>query len=600
MWCIVLSKRTKKYISMLDHKEPGNDRKFRERIVLLTILFLGGVLIANLYRLQINDAEKYILMSDKNRIRVSPTLPRRGRIITADGQIVANCISKYRLMMDRCSDAVFQKNISIISKSVELSDADKTRIENLRKKFAPVILIKDDLSWDEYSKLSMDLFKLSHVSIESNYARNYSMPLEFCHVTGHIARSSGNIPLLIGKTGVEYSCDGELVGEIGNVQTEVNSVGKKVRIIDSQEPKDGRDVVISIDSQLQKYVYDVMSRETAGACVVLDISNGEVLAMVSVPAFDPNIVSRRMTKSQWEAIINDPLTPLMDRIIGGTYPPGSVFKIVVAFAALSEKIISPNDKILCLGGTKVDNHTFHCWNRRGHGRMNLQDALKYSCDCYFYEIAKKLGIDNIVKYAGQFGFGKETEIELFHESSGLLPTKQWKFLRYRTSWKPYETVIAGIGQGALLSTLMQTAVMMGKLYSENYDFTPTLLKGANRNQTKKAINHELAAIIKEALYQVCASGTASGSCRADYGISGKTGSSQVRRIKETEAGKDQKLFQWKLRDHAFFVGCAPYKNPKYVVAIFVEHGGGGAATAAPLARKIFDRLIKNESSSVPK
>jgi penicillin-binding protein 2 len=282
----------------------------------------------------------------------------------------------------------------------------------------------------------------------------------------------------------------------------------------------------------------------------------------------------------------------MNRAVGCAYPPGSIFKIVVAFAGLNEKIISPRDKIFCGGGMKLDNHVFHCWNRGGHGKTDLCNALKFSCDCYFFETAKKLGIDTIVKYARKFGFGAETGIELSNENIGLLPTKKWKFLRYGTSWKPYETVIAGIGQGALLSTLMQSAAMFGKIYTADFNFSPTLIKGESKKHEKDPIDSEHLETLKNALYQVCTSGTAAKSCRTDYGISGKTGSSQVKKIKTSEAGANQKLIQWKFRDHAFFVGCAPYPNPKYIVAVFVEHGGGGSAVAAPIARKIFDMLLK--------
>jgi penicillin-binding protein 2 len=440
----------------------------------------------------------------------------------------------------------------------------------------------------------MNLFKLNNVSVENIYVRDYPSLWEFSHVIGHVSKNKENTSIITGKAGVESTFDDQLFGKIGTIQIEVNSVGRKVKIIDSQEPTNGKDISLSIDSKLQKYVYNLLSSEKAGACIVLDISNGEVLSMVSVPSFDPNIMSGKISKSQWQSIINDPLFPLINRTIGCSYPPGSVFKIVVAFAALSEHVISPNDTIFCSGGVKLDNHTFHCWNRGGHGRMNLRDALRLSCDCYFFEIAKKLGIDLIVKYAKKLGFGAKTGVELPNENIGLLPTKKWKFLRYGTSWKPYETMIIGIGQGALLTTLLQSAVMFGKIYTGDYDFAPTLIKGKEKSDSKNPIEKEYLEIIKDALHQVCVSGTASGSCRTDYGISGKTGSSQVRKIKSTEAGMNQKLIQWNLRDHAFFVGCAPYKKPRYVVAVLIEHGGSGAATAAPIARKIFDELMKNK------
>ncbi|MDR1982235.1 MAG: penicillin-binding protein 2 [Holosporaceae bacterium] len=577
---------------MFDSNDPKNSIKLRAKTVFYAILILNLILIISLYRLQINNAEKYVLLSNRNRIRLSPILPKRGHIMTSDGKIIAGNICRYKLIMDRCSDQIFQKNMNILEQFINFSNEDIVSILDQRKRKLPAVVIKDGLSWNEYSRLSMILFKLKNVSLENIYVRNYTMPLEFGHIVGHTSKNSDSIPILVGKIGIESSLNDQLIGEIGNIQTEVNAVGQKVRILDSRDPIEGKDVILTIDTQIQKYVYDLLSAEKAGACVVLDISNGEVLAMVSVPTFNPNVISGKMTNSQWRSITGDPLFPLMNRAVSCSYPPGSIFKIIVAFAALSEGVVSAKDKILCTGGIKMDDRVFHCWNRAGHGRVDLYDALKFSCDCYFFEIAKKLGIDAIVEYAKKFGFGSKTGIELPSENVGLLPTKRWKFLRYGTSWKSYETMIAGIGQGALLATPMQLAVMLGKLYTEDYNFSPTLIKSAKKNQVTNPIHREHLDIIKNALYQVCIFGTASGSCRTDYGISGKTGSSQVRRIKPQEVGLNQKSIPWASRDHAFFVGCAPYKNPRYVVAVLVEHGGGGAAVAAPIARKIFDRLMK--------
>ncbi|MDR0968646.1 MAG: penicillin-binding protein 2 [Holosporaceae bacterium] len=574
------------------NRNPKDEVKFRAKIVILTTIGLSAVLIANLFRLQIIEANKYELLSKKNRIRVSPILPKRGRIITSDGKIVARNAYRYKLLMERCKGKNFQENIEFLNSRVKLEESDLARIANSRKKRLPLILIKDELTWDEYCRLSMILFKINGAFIEKAYAREYPMAFEFAHIVGHVSKNKNDPSILIGKTGIEAELNDLLFGKIGNVQTEVNSVGRKVRIIDSQAPIDGSDVTLTIDSRLQKYVCDVLSHEKAGACVVLDISNGEVLAMASTPSFDPNLLAGKMTRDQWNAIANDPLFPLLNRAIDCSYPPGSIFKIIVAFAALSEGVISPNDKIFCGGGVKLEDRTLHCWNRGGHGYMNLSDALIFSCDCYFFELARRLGINAIAKYAEKFGYGSKTDLELSSENVGLVPSKSWKLLRRGTSWKPYETLIVGIGQGSLLATLTQSAVMFGKIFTGDYDFSPTLIKGERKERVKNPIDSKLLEIIKEALRRVCLYGTASGSCLTDYGIFGKTGSSQVRTIKTNEAGKDQKLFQWERRDHAFFVGCAPYKNPKYVVAVFVEHGGGGASVAAPIARKIFDKLME--------
>ncbi len=583
---------------MIDNNKDyqNNFRKTAKTVFYITVV-LFAVLIFKLFTLQVIESQKYSTLSDKNRIRVYPVVQRRGRIISADGKVLARNRQRYRLSIESCKEDEFFKDLNLIASQISISNDEIQKLLDIRKKtprYTPIIA-KDELSWDEYSKIAMIFYKLKHISLENSFAREYSDSIEFGHIIGYTSRSKDYLRFLSGETGIEAFLDDRLVGIPGNVKIEINSVGKKMRVIDSIAPVDGEDVIITVDSEIQKYVYEQLSKEKAGACVVLDITDGSVVALCSVPGFDTNPMSSKISKKQWTDLQKDPLKPLMNRAINGVYPPGSVFKIVTVLAALDKKIISPKDTIYCSGGVVVDGHTFHCWKRYGHGKVNAYDALRFSCDCYIFEIARRLGINTIVEYARKLGFGEKTGIEIPNESSGLLPSKRWKLLRYGRSWKPYETIITAIGQGALLSTLIQSATMMGKIYSNNYDFRPSLIKKTKeelKKFSKKPINSENIDVIKEALYQVCnAGGTASASCHTEYGISGKTGSSQVRRIKEGEAGMSQNAFPWHLRDHAFFVGCAPYKKPKYVVAVMVEHGGSGSAKAAPIARKIFDKLI---------
>ncbi|GHU17604.1 penicillin-binding protein 2 [Alphaproteobacteria bacterium] len=635
---------------MLNNYDPKKEIQRRIIIIISAILMLVGLLIYELYFLQVDCYNKYAMLSEKNRVRLSPLLPKRGRIFTADGKLIASSKYKYKLTIESCAENIFLKNLELLETCIDLSAEEKEALLEMRRKvprYSPII-IRDGLSWDEYAKLSIIFYKLSHVSIDDVYVREYDMPFEFSHVVGYASKSENNLQILNGKTGIELSMNADLIGEIGNLKTEINAAGRKIRKLESVDPISGKDVTLTINSEIQKYVFDLISAEKAGACVVLDLTDGSVVALVSAPGFDTNLISSKISRTQWNAIIKDPLSPLTNRAITGKYPPGSVFKIVVAFAALSEGIITPKDTFFCSGAVTQDNATFHCWNRQGHGRVNVCDAIRGSCDCFFFEISKKLGIDKIAEYAEKFGFGKLTEIELPNESSGLLPNKKWKLLKYRKSWKPYETIITSIGQGALQATLLQVATMFGKLYTNNYDFTPTIINqrdqrdvgsvfcpsetyargnfnveavsvlenacgattqrdvGPNNDQHDNCGKDQLcsglahSSVIKDALHQVCNSwsGTAFRSCKADYEISGKTGSSQVRRIKRNEAGVSQKNFQWHLRDHAFFVGVAPQKNknPRYVVAVLIEHGGGGASTAAPIARKIFDKLILTEEN----
>ncbi|MDR2724019.1 MAG: penicillin-binding protein 2 [Holosporaceae bacterium] len=583
---------------MLHNENAKKEIQLRIKIVLSLVLLLIGILVYNLYFLQVDCHHKYAMLSEKNRIKLSPLLPKRGRIFTADGKQIASNKYKYKLTLESCAENIFLENLSLLETYIDLGKNEKEELLNIRKKvsrYTPIV-VKNGLSWDEYARLSLIFYRLNYVSIDYVYMREYSLPQEFSHVIGYAAKSDDNLQILTGKTGVELSKNEELIGKIGNVKTEINAVGRKMRILNEVTPINGNDIFLTLNADVQKYAFDLIAEEKAGACVVLDIRDGGVIALVSVPGFDTNLIASKINREQWNSMINDPLLPLMNRAIVGTYPPGSLFKIVVAFAALSEGVITASDTFFCSGEILQDNAIFHCWNRHGHGRVNVSDALCMSCDCFFFEVSKKLGIDKIVEYAEKFGFGKKTGLELPNENAGLLPNKKWKLLRYGSTWKPYETLITSIGQGALLATLLQTAVMLGKLYSGDYNFAPTLMKNTDESEekTRDPLNPKHAMIIRDALYQVCNSwnGTAARSCRADYGIAGKTGSSQVRKIKLGEAGVGQQNFPWHLRDHAFFAGVAPHKNPRYVVAVFIEHGGGGAKVAAPIARKIFDKLME--------
>ena len=593
------------------------DRKKRLEIIIYAILLLSCVLIGKLYYLQIVYNQKYKLYSNRNSIRTTRLVPKRGRIFTADNRIIAWNVHRYKLIMERCKRKDFDKNLQLISQYISLSPQDLENINNSRQRHYSVI--KDALSWEEYSNIAMAFFKFNNLVIDSVYSREYFLPEEFCHICGYVTGNNNSLQVLEGKSGVELYFNEYLTGKLGNVMSEVNAAGKKIRTLETEPPTDGKDLRLTINSELQKYVHEIMSQEKAGACVVLDM-DGKILAMVSVPTFDTNILSGRMNKSQWDAIIKNPQFPLLNRVIGCAYPPGSIFKIVIGYAALCEGVVTPKDRIFCSGGYLQDGHTFHCWNRSGHGWVNMVEALSYSCDCYFFEVAKRLGIDRIAKYAKLFGYGSPTGIEICGEISGLMPSREWKILRHGSLWKPYETLIVGIGQGAVLATLAQTATMLGRLYSENYGFTPHLVQDecmqefikesesmeenpAEKIQAQKfdvaqKLNPTAAQVIKEGLQRVCTSGTAARSCAAPYGIAGKTGSSQVRRLKKSHVGIKQDKLEWKYRDHAFFAGVAPNPNPRYIVAVFVEHGGGGASVAAPIARKVFDKLMelsKNEN-----
>ncbi|MBO7454161.1 MAG: penicillin-binding protein 2 [Alphaproteobacteria bacterium] len=578
---------------MLKDRDLRELLSFRKNFVLILIGLLCLVLIGNLYILQVKHAKKYRLMSDRNRIRVLPMTPKRGRIISSDGKVLAFCDYRHRIVMDYCSKKVFEENVGILDKYLNFTKEEKESLFNLRKRRMPSITIKNELSRDEFAKISMNLFRLKGVHILNTFSRHYSMPLEFSHLIGYTAKNTNEFQVLTGKTGLEIFFDKKLRGNIGNIQKEVNAAGCNIRIIDQENPVNGEDIKLTIDSEIQKFVYDLLGNYKVGACCVLDMK-GNVVALVSFPGYDINSMSLGISHTQWNELNTNEYKPMLNRFSSSVYPPGSVFKIVTAYAALCEGIVSPKDRISCLGGVKLDGHTFHCWHRGGHGKLNIYEALIYSCDCYFFQVAKKLGIQKLDKYARELGFGQKTDIELPNEKSGLIPNKEWKLIRRKSYWKPYETMIAGIGQGYVLTSLIQIASMMGKIYSNNLNYSPSLLP-KDRIKLPIPLKKEACEVIKKALRMVCEAGTARKSCRTAYGIAGKTGSSQVRSIRANEVGVNQQLIEWKSRDHALFAGVAPAASPKYIVAVIIEHGGGGGSVAAPIARKVFDKLLEKDA-----
>ncbi len=580
-------------------KDPDLKRllSFRKNFIQILIGVLCLLLIGNLYLLQVKHSQKYRLMSDRNRIRVFPIVPKRGRIISSDNKVIAFCNYRYKLVMGYCSKKVFEENIKILDEYLHFTKDEKENLFSLRKKRLPSITIRDKLSRDEFARVSMNLFRLRGVNILNTFSRYYSMPLEFSHLIGYTSKNIDEFRVLIGKTGLEQFFDKKLRGNIGNIQKEVNASGGNIRTIDQENPINGEDIKLTINSEVQKFIYDLLSQYKVGACCVLDM-NGNIVALVSFPGYDINSMSLGISQAQWNKLSTDKYKPLLNRFSSSVYPPGSVFKIVTAYAALCEGIISPKDRILCLGGVRQDDNVFHCWHRGGHGKLNIYEALSYSCDCYFFQVAKKLGIQRLDKYARELGFGRKTGIELPNEKTGLIPNKEWKLIHRKSYWKTYETMIASIGQGYVLTSLIQIASMMGKIYSNDLNYSPTLLLTALSDDRKKipiSLNKEACNVIKKALRMVCDTGTARNSCRTVYGIAGKTGSSQVRSIKANEVGINQQLIDWKYRDHALFAGVAPSDSPKYVVAVLIEHGGGGASVAAPIARKIFDKLLEKDA-----
>ncbi len=384
------------------------------------------------------------------------------------------------------------------------------------------------------------------------------------------------------------------------MKLEVNAYGRIMKEIERVDGIPGKDVQLTIDSRLQQKAFELFGEES-GAAVLLDVHTGEILAFVSAPSFDPNMMTQGLSTEDWNALLHNERNPLTDKAISGQYSPGSTFKMIVALAALEAGVIKPETRTYCAGKMFLGNHAFHCWKKEGHGHLNVVEALQHSCDIFFYETAQKLGIEKIADMARRFGLGSKINIGLENEKAGLIPDKEWKLRRFGEPWQQGESLISGIGQGYILTTPLQLATMTARLVNGGYEIKPTFLKVSDGEKSKirkidvSPTNLEL---IKEGMYAVVnkPGGTAWRSQFDYHGqrMGGKTGTTQVRRItmKERREGiKKESELPWRLRNHALFVGYAPHDNPKYAVAVLVEHGGGGSSVAAPLAGKILREAV---------
>jgi len=404
----------------------------------------------------------------------------------------------------------------------------------------------------------------------------------------------------IGKTGLEKFLNEDLIGKAGNKEVEVNSSGKVIREISTNPSMKGQNISISIDQRLQKFSYLELEKHKAGSIVVLNIKTGEILSMASMPAFDSNLIIKKPNKNYWELLLNHPLSPLTNRSVQGLYSPGSTFKMIVALAGLKHKVVNYSKTQFCNGKIKFGDRLHHCWKKKGHGSMNMENAIKESCDVFFYELSKKIGIDKIAQMAIEFGLGEKYQIGFENEKKGIVPSKKWKRKKLKESWYAGETLITGIGQGYLLATPLQLAVMTARIAANGKKIEPTIFKRKEKKEFDKIHNiNEHIGLINRAMFKVVneQKGTAHRSKSEEYSFSGKTGTSQVKRItieeRESEDHK-KKDIDWKNKDHALFVGYMPSENPRYAISVVIEHGGSGSSTSAPIAKRTFDYIYKQK------
>jgi penicillin-binding protein 2 len=611
----------------MDWRENTRYAMFTRRSALISTATLGifSGLFARLFHLQVTKAKEYAKLAEENRVSVRLLAPLRGRIFDRFGVELASNRQNYSVVIipEQAGDAkaVLDRLIAVVPRL----EAERERVlrEIARKRAFMPVTVAENLSWDEFSAINLNAPDLPGVQPDVGETRAYPFGADLAHVVGYVARVSENDleddPVLmlpgfrIGKSGIERTIDKDLRGKAGVSRVEVNAYGRVIRELKRREGTPGEAAVLTLDMAIQSFATERL-RDQSAAAVVLDITNGDVLAFVSSPGFDPNVFNVGLTNAAWKALIEDPYNPLLDKVIAGQYPPGSTFKIVTALAGLTYGAIKPEDTVYCTGQIFLGNHAFHCWKKGGHGRVNLRSGIKQSCDIYFYEVARRTGIDNLAAMARTLGLGQDNGLELPNVKTGIVPSRGWKIATTGVSWQGGETLITGIGQGYLLATPLQLAVMVARLANGGLAVQPHLLRSVGaalkgHEQPKSlGLDPKNLALVREGMNAVSnePGGTAYGSRIADLpglALAGKTGTAQVRRI--TKAERDKGVIKnedlpWAQRDHALFVAFAPVAAPRYAIAVVIEHGGGGSKAAAPVARDIMrEVLIRDPARRTP-
>ena len=611
------------------YKYPNIDKLLSRRTFLLGLGkgALFSTIFFRLIYLQLFKTDQYKVLAEKNRIslRLIPAL--RGKILDRNDQILALNKNSYNVLIEGVKDiSEINETIEKISQIIFLSKTEINQIYDsflTKKKSDLPIFIKKNLKWNELSSLNVNLINLPNVFIEQGIRREYPFHNLASHTIGYIAAPQKsdikNNPVLeimdsnIGRSGIEQSYEKELRGFPGTKYLEINAQGREIREISKEESVGGNNIKLTIDIDLQKYASSLLKNKS-GSIVTIDVNTGEILILESSPDFDPNLFTKSVSQEDWNQLVNNPLSPLVNKSISGEYSPGSTFKLIVLYSALVNKIIKPNSAIHCSSNIEYGGRNFYCWCHKkktgcwatkSHTRnVGPELALAQSCDGFFYELAKRIGIENIVETARNFGLGSKSGLNLKGEKDGLVPNKSWKKKTYKQSWKIGETMITGVGQGFLTTTPIQLAVMTAMIANNGKKVFPSIYKNIdqgniNENQvftTQTLYQKKFFSLIKSGMFSAVNKpfGTAYGSRTTQPIFAGKTGTVQVRTIskEERELGiipnKDLPIKQ---RDHALFVGFAPYKNPKIALAVVVEHGGSGSKVAAPIAKKIFKKAL---------
>ena len=597
----------------------GNSEKariFTRRAVLIggAQAALFSVLAGRLYYLQIVEGAEYHEMAEENRISLRMIAPPRGRILDRSGVPLAFNDQTYRVVILPEQVEDLNALLAKLNAFLPIDEADRKRIEREMRDHRSfnAIIVHDNLTRDQMDAIAVRTTEMPGVDIDAGEVRSYPYGETTAHILGYVGTATqtemendedGNILRVpgfrIGKNGVEKQYETQLRGEAGDVEMEVNARGRVVQELVRHAPTSGDDLTLALDIGLQQYVQQRLTQEEGAAAVVLDIHTGEVLALSSQPSFDPNLFTFGIGQDDWDTLNTDIHSPLMNKVITGVYAPGSTMKPIVALAALDSGIVKPEDRTYCPGYYEFGEHIFHCWKHGGHGSVNMVEAIAGSCDTYFYDLGYKIGIDKIEAMAQRFGLGQKLGIDLPHERPGFVPSRSWKQAAKHQAWQQGETLIAAIGQGYMLASPLQLAVAAARIANNGVAVMPHVTQkiGAEAVAPKTwptmGLDPRHLEIVRQGMMAVInsPSGTAYAARILQEGMemAGKTGTAQVRHISEAEheegVTKNEAL-PWKERDHALFMGFAPLENPRYAIAVIVEHGGSGAHIAVPIARDI--------------
>lgn len=586
-------------------------------VLVIALMFL--LLFAQLFRLQIIDHERYRTESRDNRVKLRPLPPTRGQIFDRNGVALAINRLDYTLEIVPQRTKSFDDSIERLGQVITITEQDLERFQRLRRQRRRFdnIPIRTQLDETELARFAVKSHLFPEVMINAVPAREYPLKTLASHLLGYVGRiSDKDLERInpsdyagtshIGKTGLELSYEKLLHGSVGLQREEVNAIGRPLRILEREPPVTGRDLHLHLDTRIQEIARTALG-EYNGAIVAIEVETGGVVALVSKPGFDPNLFVDGISSKEYQALLESPDNPLFNRAIKGQYPPASTIKPFIGWAALFSGSATPEEKVSCPGYFQLprQEHRYRCWNRWGHGPVNLVQAIASSCDVYFYDLAVEMGIDKLNQYLSPFGFGQLSGIDLPGESAGILPSRDWKERTYGKSWYPGETVIAGIGQGYFLTTPLQLAVATATLASSGVQREPMLVRAVdlgraagkpvelrqnskrfdmNRSGSQALTVQAMAAVVEDDI------GTAKSLHNSNYRIAGKTGTAQVFGIKQDEVYDKEGLAK-RLRDHALFIAFAPVEQPRIAVAVVVENGESGGKVAAPISKKVMDAYL---------